>query len=248
MNIEAQIDCTTDTENTWQNLAPAYQRELIQTAIAEIILQPNKITMEINKQGLAHIFNAVSSTQVIQNIENDTFTEEITATLKKCRWETQLVFQANNNEDREPEFNNALIRIVVQTQAWRDRLLNGAATTIRELADAVNSTEKYVGSLINIAYLSLEIVEKILAGKQPPELTVRRLRQGFSPIWEEQKIELGFSDAQYSQTPHTKPAQSYSQQWPQRKSQLFWQKEAKQPASCRTIRRHTHPKLLLCRT
>jgi hypothetical protein len=38
-------------------------------------------------------------------------------------------------------------------------------------------------------------VEKILAGTQPPELTLRRLRQGFSPIWEEQKRELGFANA-----------------------------------------------------
>jgi site-specific DNA recombinase len=180
-------------ESKWLDLDPKDQLKLIQHAIEKIVLTSSSVKIAITKQGLSQLFNALSNTQIMDEFGDQTFNREINVSLKQCQWESRLIIEDEKSSNRKPEPNNALIKAVAQTYTWRQKLLSGEVSTLRELANAIGSTEKYVSNKIKIAYLSPEIVEKILAGKQPPELTVRRLQKGFSQNWAEQKIELGFS-------------------------------------------------------
>jgi hypothetical protein len=46
---------------------------------------------------------------------------------------------------------------------------------------------------LSCAFLAPDIVEAILEGRQPPQLTVEKLRFGASLLWAEQRKQFGFT-------------------------------------------------------
>ena len=65
-----------------------------------------------------------------------------------------------------------------------------------EIAKCNGVGKQYVSRLIRLAFLAPEMVERIAAGRQPPELTVQALRTGRFDIpvdWAAQKRALGFA-------------------------------------------------------
>jgi hypothetical protein len=63
-----------------------------------------------------------------------------------------------------------------------------------EIARRDGVGKQYVSRLIRLAFLAPELVERIVAGRQPPELTAQALRTGRFDIpvdWAAQKRALG---------------------------------------------------------
>ena len=65
-----------------------------------------------------------------------------------------------------------------------------------EIAKCNGVGKQYVSRLIRLAFLAPEMVERIVAGRQPPELTAQSLQAGRFDIpvdWAAQKRALGFA-------------------------------------------------------
>ncbi|HXR36976.1 MAG TPA: hypothetical protein VN754_13550 [Candidatus Binataceae bacterium] len=65
-----------------------------------------------------------------------------------------------------------------------------------EIARRDRVGKQYVSRLVRLAFLAPEMVERIVAGRQPPELTTQALRAGRFAIpvhWNAQKHALGFA-------------------------------------------------------
>ena len=81
----------------------------------------------------------------------------------------------------------ALIKAVVRGRAWFDELATGRARSLEELAKRHSSTRRYIRRLIDLAFLSPRLVDAILQGHQPVELTATRLSEFGLPLdWVEQ--------------------------------------------------------------
>jgi len=62
-----------------------------------------------------------------------------------------------------------------------------------ESAQASGCTVRYVTRLLKVAYLAPDIIEAILAGRQPHELTLAQLFRTDTPLdWRAQRQALGF--------------------------------------------------------
>ena len=59
--------------------------------------------------------------------------------------------------------------------------------TIEEIADAENINPSYVSRLLRMTLLAPEIAEGVLAGRQPPGLTMAKAMQPFELVWARQK-------------------------------------------------------------
>jgi hypothetical protein len=65
--------------------------------------------------------------------------------------------------------------------------------SVVEFAQASRCTVRYVTRLLKIAYLAPDIIEAILAGRQPHELTLAQLFRTDIPLdWQRQREALGF--------------------------------------------------------
>ena len=76
---------------------------------------------------------------------------------------------------REPEVDPALVKAVAHAHRWWTDLLNERFATIREIARAYDTDERYVARVIPLAFVSAELTRAIIEGRQRPELTLHRL-------------------------------------------------------------------------
>jgi hypothetical protein len=71
---------------------------------------------------------------------------------------------------------------------WRKLLETGDFATMEETADAENINPSYVSRVMRMTLLAPELVEAILAGKQPEGLTMARAMQPFPSDWRRQRF------------------------------------------------------------
>ena len=71
----------------------------------------------------------------------------------------------------------------------------GRAQSVVEIAEREGVTDRYVRRLTRLAFLAPEIVEAIVAGNQPPELTAEALteRIDLPLVWTAQEQAVGIA-------------------------------------------------------
>jgi hypothetical protein len=83
--------------------------------------------------------------------------------------------------------DNAMVKAIARAFRWRDKLESGEYATIREIAIAEKINESYVGRVLRLTLLAPDIVEAILGGRQPAEVTLAALLRPFPIEWIQQK-------------------------------------------------------------
>jgi hypothetical protein len=84
--------------------------------------------------------------------------------------------------------DSALLKALARGFRWRKLLETGDFATIEEIAEAENINPSYVSRVLRMTLLAPEIVEAILAGRQPEGLTMARAMQPFSLDWRRQSF------------------------------------------------------------
>lgn len=115
----------------------------------------------------------------------------IPARLKRVGVEFRFILDGDEGRTADP----ALTRLLVQAHGIRDRAVADTTLSIEDLARQEGVGASYAARLIRLTYLAPDIVDGILAGRQPPELTARTLMNDTRlPLgWAEQREALGFA-------------------------------------------------------
>ena len=93
-----------------------------------------------------------------------------------------------------PRVDNAMVKALARAFRWRKMLDTGVHATLEDLARAKGVDATYVSRVLRLTLLAPEIVEAILDGRQPAELQLDDLLEGFLLDWEGQSrnlMELG---------------------------------------------------------
>ena len=85
--------------------------------------------------------------------------------------------------------DSALLKALARGFRWRKLLETGDFATIEEIAEAENINPSYVSRVLRMTLLAPEIVEAIMAGRQPPGLTMARAMQSFPIEWLHQSFQ-----------------------------------------------------------
>src|SRR5712671_889249 len=81
----------------------------------------------------------------------------------------------------------ALIKAIARGRAWFEEFATGRARSLQELAKRDGISRRYIRRLVGLAFLSPQLVEAILQGRQSVELTATRLTELDLPLdWTEQ--------------------------------------------------------------
>lgn len=87
--------------------------------------------------------------------------------------ETRLVIEGHGPPDPEPDA--ALIKGVAQAHRWWGDLVDNRYATLREIAVAYGTDERYAAWVMRLAFMGCDLTRRILDGTQPAELTLHRL-------------------------------------------------------------------------
>jgi hypothetical protein len=107
---------------------------------------------------------------------------------KRRSAETKLVLPRLAQQNDRSRCDPALIKAIARGRAWFEELATGRARSLQELAERDGITRRYIRRLVGLAFLSPHLVEAILQGRQPVELTATRLTETDLPLnWTEQR-------------------------------------------------------------
>jgi hypothetical protein len=86
----------------------------------------------------------------------------------------------------------ALIKMIANAHQWWEDLVAGRFPTMRALAKAYDKDERYVARVLQLAFLKPAIVDAILAGSHPVEMTAQELitLPEVPPTWRSQEALL----------------------------------------------------------
>jgi len=124
--------------------------------------------------------------------EPDAVVMSIPARLRRAGKEMRLVV---DDGSEQPLPDPALIRLLIRAHRIRDQLLHDRSLTLEEIAKSHGFVPSYATRLFRLTLLAPDIVAALLGGRQPPELTARKLMDDTRlPLdWNEQRHALGFA-------------------------------------------------------
>ena len=79
-----------------------------------------------------------------------------------------------------------LLRAVARAWDWRRRLDRGEVATIKDIAAAEGVTDAFVSRFLRLAYLSPDVLERLLIHRRPCALPLDRLAATAMVPWAEQ--------------------------------------------------------------
>jgi len=111
--------------------------------------------------------------------------------MKRRGVEMRLVLEGDTTPS---PVNLPLLKAIARARRWSQDLIRGRVQSVGELAKREGLDRRSVRRQLRLGFLSPRIVEAIVEGRQPPDLTVIGLtrRLDLPPLWSAQEQALGF--------------------------------------------------------
>ena len=163
------------------------KRKQLQTIVRRISIAPGRLKIEICEIRLANLLTGRTSAH-----STETTVLSVPFKLRKRGVESKLIIDGSKHTvgGKDPK----LIEIVAKGSTWFEEFVSGQSDSVRDIAKREGIDEGDVSRMMSFAFLAPDIVEAILDGRQPVELTAERLkRAGSLPLpWPGQRRLLGF--------------------------------------------------------
>jgi len=116
----------------------------------------------------------------------DTIRVVIPLTIRKRNGRPKILppgdVDARNGRAQDPH----VLRAIARAWSWRRQLETGAASTIQDIAAAEKVSDRFVGRMIRLAYLSPSVLEALVITRKPPALSLNDLMAVAELPWFEQ--------------------------------------------------------------
>ena len=157
--------------------------KLVRALVEKVIVDEKTLTIKVRRGALG---GEVPSSPSKDGPEDAV---ELTATtaFRRRGAEIKLVLPGLALQTHSSTGDPALIKAIARGRAWFEELATGRARSLQDLAKRDGISRRYIRRLVDLAFLSPELVEAILQGRQPVALTATRLTELDLPLdWTEQ--------------------------------------------------------------
>jgi len=160
--------------------------ELLQTIVQRVDIAPGQVQIEIDNNRLVGLLTR----ETVAHSTEATILS-VPFRIRKRGVESKLIINDDNAlGGKDP----MLIETIARGHSWFEEIASGQSATVRDIAKREGVDEGDVSRMMCFAFLAPDIVEAIVDGRQPVELTAERLkRSGGLPLpWPDQRRLLGF--------------------------------------------------------
>src|SRR3984893_18426482 len=167
------------------NRSPAQRAKVVRDLIEKVVIEENTIAIRVRRGPL---FGGPVSSSSAENPTDSPIELTAPVAFRRRGVEMRLVLPGVALSNDRSRCDPTLIKAIARGRAWFEELAAGRARSLRELAERDGITRRYVRRLVDLAFLSPELVEAILHGRQPVELTATRLTELDLPLdWTDQR-------------------------------------------------------------
>ena len=187
IKIAKEIEC----------LTPDRIRAMLMTLISRVDIRPDCVEISVRRSRLVELLGSGSIDPATQrgtpdNEAKDILTLTVRARLQRVGREMKMLVE---NTDDQTEADPALLRIVARAHDIQERLMQKSGLTLHAIASQEHVTPGYVSRLLRLSSLAPDIITAIVNGKNPPQLTAKKLMRLALEIpvdWTAQRKLLGF--------------------------------------------------------
>ncbi len=105
----------------------------------------------------------------------------------------KLVLAPDYHPDAAPRrSDDTLVKALARAWRWRRMIESGRVRSLNDIAEGEKLNSSYVSRIFRLNLLAPDIVEAILAGRQPRTLQLEMLREEVPVEWERQRERFGF--------------------------------------------------------
>jgi hypothetical protein len=106
---------------------------------------------------------------------DDTIQIHVPIALGRRGLETKLIISAPREDQSSRKPDSVLVKLIANAHRWWEDLMTGRYPAMRALAQAYGTDERYVARVVQLAFIAPSLVESIIVGTQPVELTAQNL-------------------------------------------------------------------------
>ena len=175
---------------------PTDQRTFLLNVVKRIEMRRDCVSVHLCSQTMRWMLSHGGSDHEMtktETHEEDEFRLDLPVRFKRRGVEMKLVIA--DERERPPAPDPHLIAAVAQGRHWFAQIRGGDVKSVRDLAERQGVNQGDVSRILPLGLLAPDIVEAILAGRQPIELTASRLKRirDLPVSWPEQRRVLGFT-------------------------------------------------------
>ena len=195
-NVAALLSRACRMGRQFKDAGPAEQRAFLVDWVERIELRKDRINfvLRIDVMIRAIVGDALKTNKPKKCArDNGRFTIELPVAFKRRGVETKIVLPQAGVPRKAPD--KKLIQAVALGHEWFAEIKHGEMRSVSELAERHGVNQSDVSRVIPLGLLAPDIVNAILDGRQPVELTAAQLKRiGDLPTsWQAQRRLLGFS-------------------------------------------------------
>jgi site-specific DNA recombinase len=180
-----------------ESLTPDLIRAMLMALVSRVDIKPDRVEIKACKRRLVELLHAQSIDAIMQGGESDKGSEDVLtltvrARLQRVGREMRMLVE---NSDDQPTPDPALLRIIARAHDIQERLMQDADLTVHMIASEERVSANYIYRLLRLPSLAPDIITAIVNGKNPPQLTAKKLMRMTPQIpidWAEQRKLLGF--------------------------------------------------------
>jgi len=178
-------------------LAPDRIRAMLMALLSRVDIRSDRVEIKVCRRHLIeqlHAHSIASSTVAVKpdSASDDIVTLTVKARLQRVGREMRMLVE---NSDDQANADPGLLRIVARAHDIQARLMQDTELTVHMIARQERVSANYLYRLLRIPSLAPDIVTAIINGKNPPQLTAKKLMRLTPQIpvgWSEQQKLLGF--------------------------------------------------------
>jgi hypothetical protein len=176
-----------DLARRWPKLETSAQHEFIKNVLRRVVVGQTAVWIEVDRAKLVETLLGRKPESGTANHKNQPDLIKLTSNFQPHRRRGELYFVTPkiSHPDRAPI--PGLVKAVARARDWYEQIVTGEVANVAEIARKTGMPSCDVKYALKFAMLSPQVTEAILAGKHPPNLTLRDLRSSISIDWKEQQ-------------------------------------------------------------
>jgi site-specific DNA recombinase len=178
---------------SWTELPGTRQRAVLTTLIDRIDVGAHQIDVHFHPTRLA-AFLDVAATPLPSAMDDETQVLSVPVRSRRCGRAIRMLIEGTDPfASAKP--NARLVKLLIRARRFNAILLDSNGVPFAALAKRQGVSPSYFTRLLRLSYLAPDIIEAILDGRHPPDLTADKLlaHSRLPLTWHEQRIVLGIT-------------------------------------------------------
>ena len=117
---------------------------------------------------------------------NDTVRVVIPLTVRRRNGRPRVLPPEKVTERQARAQDPHILKALGRAWAWRRKLESGEMTTVGEIAKAEKVTDRFVSRTMRLAYLSPDVLERLVIGEEPPSISWNNMVKATYVPWQAQ--------------------------------------------------------------